>query len=78
MDDVVKATLKWREITEEKEHMETKLLELFKHPDAEPDHLKAAHKAYVEVCHMYAQAKEALMLKYPNNHVDTFPWNKRG
>ena len=78
-NDAIKAREKWREIEAQKAVLEGKLLQLLKHKDAEPEHLVDAHKAYIHVCEVYAQAKEALMIKYPDTGgVHVWPWNKRG
>ena len=79
-NEIVKASLKWREITDRKEEMEERLLKLLAHEDTDGEQLRQAHEAYVHVCTLYAKAKEALMAKYPDRKGGfmPYPWNIRG
>lgn len=78
MTDINEARQRWVEVTKGKEDMERKLLALIGHPEANMEQIQSAHQMYVGVCQLYAKAKDALMLKYPDTRTVVHPWNKRG
>ena len=47
---------KWRELNNNKAHMEGLILKLMAHPETTPEHMAQAHTAYTDCCKRISEA----------------------
>lgn len=60
------------EVSKNLDAMGQRVLELMRHPDASPEDLTVAHRAYADAYNRWATVKFKLQQKYPDRGL---PWN---